>query len=71
MHTAMIAMPLTRYLMILLVALLSFTACTSGHVQEPWTGGRGELAKQKWESPPAPQRLNEMRTRLLTTQSDH
>jgi hypothetical protein len=67
----MIPMRLTRYLMILLVALPSFTACTGGHVQEPWTGGRGEQAKQKWQSPPAPQRLNEMRTRLLTTQSDH
>ena len=67
----MIPMPLTRYLMILLAALLSLTACSGGHVQEPWMGGRGEQAKQKWESPLAPQRLNEMRTRLLTTQSDH
>ena len=67
----MIPMPLMRYLMILLVALASLTACTGGHVQEPWTGGRGEEAKQKWESSPAPERLHEMRTRLLTTQSDH
>jgi len=67
----MIPTPSTRYLMILLAVLPSLTACSGGYIQEPWTGGRGEETKQKWDSPPAPQRLHEMRTRLLTTQSDH
>jgi len=67
----MLPKSLTRYLMILLAVAPSLAACSGGYVQEPWMGGPGEQAKQKWESPPTPERLHEMRTRLLTTQSDH
>jgi hypothetical protein len=61
----------TRLLMLLLAALPGLAACSGEYIHEPWMGGRGEQAKQKWESPPSPHRENEMRTRLLTTQSDH
>ncbi|MGE5241724.1 MAG: hypothetical protein ACM3NI_08760 [Bacteroidota bacterium] len=67
----MTAPRLTESVIVLLAVLSGLTACTSGNVHEPWMGGRGEQAKQKWESPPSPHREDEMRTRLLTTQSDH
>ncbi len=58
-------------LLILLAALAGLSACSREYIHEPWMGGRGEQVKQKWESPPAPHRDDEMRTRLLMTQSDH
>ena len=67
----MTATRLTRWVMFLLAVLPVLAACTGGSVHEPWTGGRGGQVKQKWESPPSPNRDDEMRIRLLTTQSDH
>jgi len=67
----MTATRLTGSMIVLLVVLSGLTACTGGNVHEPWTQGRGEQAKQKWENPPSPHRGDDMRTRLLTTQSDH
>jgi hypothetical protein len=60
-----------RFLMLVMVALPVLAACSRDYIHEPWMGGRGEQAKQKWVGPPAPHREDAMRTRLLTTQGDH
>jgi len=60
-----------RFVVLLLTLLPGLAACAGEYVHEPWTGRSGEQVKQKWESPPAPHREDQMRTRLLMTQSDH
>jgi len=60
-----------RFLILVVAALPILSACSRDYIHEPWMGGRGEQVKQQWESPPPPHRDDEMRTRLLTTQSDH
>jgi len=57
-----------RLAVVLVVAVLA--GCAKGYIQEPWTGGPGEQAKEKWESPRTPQQLDQLRNRLMTSQTD-
>lgn len=57
-----------RLAVVLAAAVLA--GCAKGYIQEPWTGGPGEQAKEKWDSPRTPQQLDQLRNRLMTSQTD-
>ncbi len=54
----------------LLAATLAVGLAGCAKVEEPWTEGRGEEAKQKWETARSADLLHEMRDRAMLTQTD-
>lgn len=58
---------------LLVVAVLAAaeTGCAKrSYIGEPWMGGSGEQVKEKWESPRTPQQLEQLRNRMMTSQTD-
>jgi hypothetical protein len=46
------------------------SACQTENVHEPWMNSSAEQTKKSWLSQPSSHREDEMRTRIMTTQTD-
>jgi hypothetical protein len=46
------------------------SGCEAEYVHSPWMNTRAEQAKKTWVSPLSAHQNDEMRTRLMTTQTD-